>query len=121
MSKKACLVVLAVVLPSLGGCFSGEAYGVVTDDNTYSNDGRPAPGNNDYGDHLGGWGETQLNNLAHAGHSLHWILLHTNSEDVPYERWHDDQLPRAMFTIGKTFDLAFLNYDWDDPFMGERW
>jgi hypothetical protein len=122
MSKNALLLAALVLVPCLGGCFAGEAGGIISgDENMVAHDGRPIPGNGNYGDHVGGWGETTVNRFGHAAHSLHWMFLNTNSEDVPYETWWDDQLPRSMTTIGKTVDTHLFNYDWDDPFLGSKW
>lgn len=121
MSKHALVLAGLLLIPVLGGCFSGEAVGAFSDENQISHDGRPSPGNNDYGEHLGGWATTQWNKSVHSAHTLHWLFLNTNSEDVPYETYFGDQLPRSMNTMGKTFDHHLFNYDWDDPFNGERW
>jgi hypothetical protein len=121
MSKVALFVAALVLTPVLGGCFGGEASGMFTDSNQVAHDGRPAPGAGDYGDHLGGGAEYTLNRFGHSAHTLHWMFLHTNAEDVPYETWADDQLPRALYTMSKTVDVNLLNYDWDDPFVGKKW
>ena len=123
MSKCALKLValLAASLPFVGGCASGEVTQIVTDDNQVALDGRPAPGNGDVGAHWGGYFGAQWNHLGHAAHTVRWAFFNTNSENVPYETYFDDQLPRSMYTIGKTIDVNLLNYDWDDPFNGERW
>jgi hypothetical protein len=122
MSKFAFVLAAVVLLNLAGGCASGEiANQACCDDHLVAHDGRPIPGNGDYGEHFGQWGETQWNKFGHTGHTLNWMFLNTNSEDVPYETFWCDQYPRSMTTIGKTVDLHFFNYDWDDPFLGERW
>ncbi len=122
MSKNALMIAALLLVPVLGGCFAGEAGGIVAgDENRITHDGRPIPGNGDYGDHLGQWATVQGNKLGHSLNSLQWMFLHTNTEDVPYETWWDDQLPRSMNTMGQTVDNHLLNYDWDDPFMGSKW
>src|SRR5689334_23567357 len=122
MSKTAFLLASLVLIPFLGSCASGElANQACCGENLTANDGRPMPGNGDYFEHFDEWSETQWNKVVHSGHSLHWMFMNTNSEDVPYERFFCDQFPRSMTTIGKTVDVHLLNYDWDDPFLGERW
>jgi hypothetical protein len=121
MSKYAFLASLALVV-ALGGCASGElANQQCCDENLVSCDGRPIPGNGDYGVHLEGWADTQLNRLGHTAHTLNYMFLATNSEDVPYEQFWCDRFPKSMTNMSKTFDMHFFNYDWDDPFNGERW
>ncbi len=115
--SKLTLVACALFAFTLSGCFSGEAYGIATDENAITMDGGPVPGNNDYPDHFGKYWEAQGDHLAHAFKTFALWSLNTNYEYPPYETFFEDQEPRAMWTIGKTFDVHLFNYDWDDPFL----
>ena len=121
MSKNALVLASLVLIPALGGCLAGETVGVFSDETQIANDGRPTPGNNDALAHLGNWGTAQWNKSVHSANTLHWMFFNTTAEDVPYETYFGDQLPRSMNTISKTFDHHLFSYDWDDPFNGERW
>ncbi len=115
--SKLSLVACAALLITLGGCVSGEAYGVFTDDNATTLNGEPVSGNNDYGAHVSNYVTSQGTHLEHAFKTAGLWLLNTNFEYPPYETFLDDQMPRAMWTIEKTVDVHLFNYDWDDPFL----
>jgi hypothetical protein len=114
------IVCAASAAISLSGCITGENIGSANccgEPNAITLDGNPVPGNGNVGDH---WHEAwcaEADNGRHIAGTLNYWALNTNSDYPPYETFWCDQLPRAMYMIGKKFDDHILDYDWDDPFV----
>src|SRR5262245_52168412 len=112
------IVCAACAAFSLVGCITGETVGSVNccNPNAFTLDGNPVPGNGDVCEHWSeAWCAEKTNARQICGTVNYWAF-NTNSDYPPYETFYCDQLPRAMYMIGKKFDDHILDYAWDDPF-----
>ncbi|MSR75931.1 MAG: hypothetical protein EXS14_10735 [Planctomycetes bacterium] len=82
----------------------------VTDDNT------PTPGNGNFFAYWRLRNNAMRKGLEHAGHTMMYLFLNTNSTHPPYDTWYSTQLTRSKTNMHRTFDIHLSNFDWDDPF-----
>jgi len=77
----------------------------------------PVPGDGTRWSYLNArWGQ-QFRNIKHAGYSLKYMLLSTNSDLPPYDNYFSDQMSRDKTTILQTIDTFIFGFDWDDPYI----
>jgi hypothetical protein len=113
------LICATSVAVTMAGCVTGETLGGIGccgEPNAITLDGNPVPGNGDSSEH---WSEAwcaERTNMRRIGSTVEYWAFNTNPDYPPYETFYCDQLPRAMYMIGKKFDDHILAYDWDDPF-----
>ena len=103
MRRIACAITLALPL-LVTSCAETSAY-------------TPVPGQGPHSDyvssHLASWGQS----MSHAGYTLHYNLLNTNSNIPPYEAWIPGTVEREATTIGMTLDHFLFGYDWENPYI----
>jgi len=84
---------------------------------TVAADFTPVPGNNNFGAYWATRANHHITNLQHAGYTLKYVFLNTNSNLPPYDNFFPDQMSRDKTTIHKTFDTFLFGFDWDDPYI----
>lgn len=84
---------------------------------TVANDHTPVPGHGRYGAYWASRANSFWHTVGHAGYTMKYALLNTNSDLPPYDSWYPEQMQRSKTTIHKTFDTFLFNYDWDDPYI----
>ena len=90
---------------------------VVPAHETVAADYTPVPGDGNMGKYWAIRANHHWSHIRHAGHTLKYILLNTNSNLPPYDNFFPDQLSRDKTTIHKTFDTFLFGFDWDDPYI----
>lgn len=84
---------------------------------TVANDHTPTPGHGKYGAYWATRANSMFHHVGHAGYTMKYLFLNTNSDLPPYDSWYPEQMQRSKTTIHKTFDTFLFNFDWDDPYV----
>jgi hypothetical protein len=92
-----------------GGCSVSPVWETTAGDHT------PVPGNSNLDEYWKFRGNSFGDSVTHAGHTLKYLFLNTNSDLPPYDTF-GEQLQRDKTTIHKTFDTFLFGADWDDPY-----
>ncbi len=82
----------------------------VTDSNS------PVPGNGKFFAYWRLRNDGMRKGLVHAGNTMKYMFLNTNSNFAPYDTWYPTQMTRSKTNMHSTLDLHLFNFDWDDPF-----
>ncbi len=77
----------------------------------------PVPGNGKFFAYWQARNAAMRKGFVHAGNTMKYLLLNTNSNQWPYDSWYPTQLARSKTTMHNTFDTFLFNFDWDDPFV----
>ncbi|HMS17795.1 MAG TPA: hypothetical protein PKA37_13220 [Planctomycetota bacterium] len=84
---------------------------------TVAADHTPVPGNNNMRAYWSKRMNSHVSNVRHAGYTLKYLLLNTNSDLPPYDDFFPDQMSRDKTTIHKTLDTFLFGFDWNDPYI----
>ena len=77
----------------------------------------PVPGDGTRNEYLLARWNHQARNIKHAGYTLKYWLLGTNSDLPPYDNFFPDQASRDKTTVLQTIDTFLFGFDWDDPYL----
>lgn len=84
---------------------------------TVAADHTPVPGNNNMGAYWSRRINSHVKHARHAGYTLKYLFLNTNSDFPPYDNFFPDQLSRDKTTIHQTLDRFLFGFDWNDPYI----
>jgi hypothetical protein len=84
---------------------------------TVAADHTPVAGNNSMTAYWTKRMNSHVSHMRHAGYTLKYLLLNTNSDLPPYDDFFPDQLSRDKTTIHKTLDKFLFGFNWNDPYI----